>query len=289
MNKPLLVFLLLFSVSALAETRFQKSRDEQYRGLPIVEDEFHGAVGLLAYQEKFQSFSNQYPAEDARALSVQEDVPMVGVAGRFEYGRSPSSSLFITGSYAHSESTTHTQMVSSGNVVTENGVRNVLDFGAGYEQRFESIAPLALGTSLNFRSLSNDVLRRNVGGYRQKNEMRYLQLYGVLPFQLSEFVFSPKIAYQYLLNGRQLSEGRSGCDQANFSTVQSFGSGEGTRIELVISQIDSDEEHVELTLFYRQMSVAQSSSVTCLAAIGSQITEPKNLTVETGLMLQLLL
>jgi hypothetical protein len=289
MNKLLLVLLLLFSVSAFAESRSLKSRNEQYSGLPIVEDEFHGAVGLLAYQETFQSFSNLYPVEDSRALTMQEAVPMVGVVGRFEYGRSPSSSLFVTGSYAHSESTIHTSIASSGNVVTENGVRNVTELGAGYEHRFDSIAPLALGTSLNFRSLSDDTLRRNVGGYGRKNDIRYVQFYGALPFQLDQFSFTPKIAYQLLLNGTQFRSGLSTCDNADLSTLQSAGSGEGTRVEMAISHIDSDDQHFELTVFYRQMSIAESSSVSCLAATGSQISEPKNLTVETGLMLQLLL
>lgn len=290
MKINLLIWLALISLPAVATAK-GSDRYEQYQDLPQVDDEsFHGTVGALLYQETFQSYSSSYTVNDSRALLAEESIPLLGITGKLELARSRNNSLYISGSYAHSESGTYQTPALYGNVQVENGLRNVSTASIGYEHRFDFSLPIAGGTALTFRSLTDDSLMRTANAYHRTNEMRYLEFYLAFPLQWGEYLMTPKAGYQLLASGTQFYSGISSCLNSDIFVRQSGGSGEGGHFELTISHIALENMHIELNLFYRNMAISATGSTSCQTSTGGTLffSEPKNITTESGLMLQML-
>ncbi|MDK4680398.1 porin family protein [Kingella negevensis] len=202
----------------------------------------------------------------------------VRLEGRYARGKAE-----YTGGAAPSED--EPEGLPYGSIVTKNIPRKSYDIRAIYEYNYPiregmtAIAEAGLGHRV-LRDLSS---RKDEDAYDRKNVTTYAHIGAGLNIQLpNQFEFTPKVAYNHGLRGRQYSysDGKIEMKQPH---------AKGFELDLSVSKTFENGNKLSFGPFYRGWKVFDSDDASILdeeTGKQLQINEPKNRMREVGFKLQ---
>lgn len=196
----------------------------------------------------------------------------VKVEGRFSKGKITYTGAEQEGNY--------------GSVVNKNLPRKVYDIRALYQYRwnpFNSATEMFVEPGIGYRVLRDLSSKVATDDYDRKNEIVYAHL-GIglnIPFA-ENYMFSPKISYHQLLQGKQYS-------YIDSTILNHQHNGKGIEVELLLAKKFANNTTLAVGPFYRGWKVFKSDSVTEIDEdTGEQfaLSEPKNYTHEVGFKIE---
>lgn len=248
------------------------------QSMPVLANSsFEYTIGSEFYKETYREYTN------GDQILMQERGNLWSFTGMIKYHFNPQHALSLDGRYSKGQITYTGQgqdengnNTGYGSIVDHNIPRYVYNINLKYTYTLP-ISPtidLLLEPGIGYRVLHDLKSRIDSEDYDRKNRLVYAHLGLGLNINLGHnFSFSPSIAYNQLIRGRQYSfepkEGKITHKQHN---------GRGIDIDLLVSKQFSNQHKLGIGPFYRSWKIFDST----VSSIDNSI-EPKNRTREVGL------